>query len=98
MKRFYFLTLMLAFLPLVSMSAYDFEVDGIYYNLLSDNEVEVTKGDNKYTGDVVIHEEVNGYKVVQIGEKAFYNCKGLTSVTIPNSVTSIGVMSFQNCI
>ena len=25
-----------------------------------------------------------------IGESAFYNCSGLTSVTIPNSVTSIG--------
>lgn len=97
MKRFYFLISMLV-LPLVSMSAYDFEVDGIYYNLLSDNKVEVTKGGNKYTGDVMIPEEVNSYKVVQIGEKAFYNCEGLTSVSIPNSVTSIGEYAFQLCI
>lgn len=42
------------------VSAYDFEVDGIYYNI-TDAEaktVGVTYGDNKYSGDVVIPESV----------------------------------------
>ncbi len=34
---------------------------------------------------------------VGIGDDAFYNCKGLTSVTIPDSVTSIGSDAFRNC-
>lgn len=32
-----------------------------------------------------------------IGERAFGNCSGLTSVTIPNSVTFIGRFAFENC-
>ena len=32
-----------------------------------------------------------------IGENAFYECSGLKSVIIPNSVTSIGRWAFQDC-
>ncbi len=39
--------------------------------------------------------------VVVTGEKvsdyAFFNCKGLTSITISNSVSNIGVGAFKNC-
>lgn len=33
-----------------------------------------------------------------IGSYAFYDCSGLTSVTIPSGVTSIGQDAFYNCI
>jgi len=33
--------------------------------------------------------------VISIGESAFYGCKGLTSMTIPNSVTTIGSEAFD---
>ena len=36
--------------------------------------------------------------VTSIGDYAFYNCTGLTSVTIGNGVTSIGDYAFYNCI
>lgn len=49
--------------------------------------------ENNYTGKVVIPESVtyNGktYSVTSIGNGAFYGCTDLTSVTIPNSVTTI---------
>ena len=87
----------------VSANAYDFEVDGIYYKILSlsDLTVKVTEGDNEYSGEVIIPSTVS-YKskaltVTSIGEKAFYYCDGLTSITIPNSVTSIGNYAFYNC-
>ena len=35
--------------------------------------------------------------VTSIGDSAFYKCKSLTSVTIPNGVTKIGDNAFYNC-
>ena len=54
------------------------------------------------TGDVVIPSVVTDsdgvkHKVTSIGNMAFFNCRGLTSVTIPESVTSIRAYTFNNC-
>ena len=93
----------------ISVSAEDFEVDGIYYNITSDSEktVEVTyKGIDRYaeveySGSVIIPETVTysgiTYNVTSIGASAFYDCSGLTSVEIPNSVTSILASAFSGC-
>ena len=87
----------------LTASAHDFEVEGIYYDILSstDKTVEVTSGNNRYTDCVVIPESVtyNGttYSVTSIGESAFQYCSGLTSVVIGNSVTSIGYEAFYDC-
>ena len=87
--------------------AYDFEVDGIYYNITDRviREVEVTSynilGSASYSGDVVIPGSVsyNGktYQVTGIGDRAFYDCNELTSVNIPEGVTSIGDFAFDAC-
>ena len=57
---------------------------------------------NEYSGSVVIPESVtyNGkaYPVTGIFSTAFYSCTGLTSITIPNSVTSISDYAFSGCI
>ena len=86
-------------------SAYSFEVDGIYYDIISETDkiVEVTYGGyySEYIGSVVIPETVtcNGttYSVTSIGESAFEGSYELTSVTIPESVTSIGDYAFYQC-
>ena len=44
-----------------------------------------------------VKEYILGGDISQIGQCAFYECEYLSSVTIPNSVTSIGVSAFKNC-
>lgn len=101
MKRIIQLSLLLlAILLPATAAAYDFEVDGIYYNI-NGSDATVTSGDYGYAGDITIPETVtyNGmtYSVTGIGYMAFYNCSSLTSVTIGNSVTSIGDNAFSKC-
>ena len=45
------MSLLCALMPLAA-SAYDFEVDGLYFNKTNEGEVEVVKGDKQYSGDV----------------------------------------------
>ena len=101
MKKLF--TLLFVIVATTALWAEDFEVNGIYYYILTDktNEVAVTYGSPLYTGSVTIPSTVtyNGttYSVTSIGGRAFYLCSGLTSVTIPNSVTSIGRQAFYYC-
>ncbi len=53
--------------------------------------------ENGYPTAVTIPDTILGYPVTRIGKEAFYNCKPLTSVTIPESVTSIGGDAFSGC-
>ena len=79
------------------------EINGIYYDLIEKGNVaEVTWNPNRYTGSIVIPESVvyegKNYNVTYIGSYAFSSCNGMTSITIPKCVTSIGSSAFYNCI
>lgn len=86
----------------LSAAAYDFEWAGIYYNITGDNTVEVTRSDNynnTYSGSVSIPETftANGeYFVTKIGENAFAG-SAVTSVSMPEGITSIGQYAFSGC-
>ena len=74
--------------------------DGIRYVITGDGEVEV--GLNGDVGNQALIPEsfTEGgvtYRVTGIGEMAFYECSGLSSVTIPENVTSIGKLAFYGC-
>ena len=86
------------------MNTFEFTVDGVRYSVNDDNTTVTVAGypsDSEPTGHLTIPESVTyggiSYPVTSIGEWAFYDCRGLTSVTIPNSVTSIGERAFSDC-
>ena len=46
--------------------------------------------------ELILPTDFNGENYI-IGDSAFYGCSGLTSITIPNSVTTIGSSAFWGC-
>jgi len=50
-----------------------------------------------YTGELIIPSQLDGYDVGYLDNAAFMNAKGLTSVTIPATVTDIGNSVFFGC-
>lgn len=90
------------------LHAYDFVVDGIYYDKDTKNQTATVtykegqySGTDEYSGVVHIPNEVEYdgviYPVTKIGSYAFYSCKSLIGVVIPNSVTVIDVSAFSYC-
>ena len=102
MKKLFVFLFSLILSVVFSTSASAEKIDGIYYIIYSNETAEVTYGEEKYSGEVVIPSSITAegkeYTVTSIRKDAFRNCSGLTSVTIPNSVTSIGQGAFCLCI
>ena len=79
-------------------------IDGLRYFLESDTKTAslLANTNDKYSGDIVVPEKVKSsdgveYIVTSFGEKCFYECSSLTSITIPSSVTSLGDFCFDGC-
>lgn len=108
LKRTFFLVLF-AFVisSLTEVRAYDFMIDGICYNILSQGNLtcEVTSNPNTHEESVVIPEYVNfgkgKYKVVAIGDNAFnersFSISRLKNISIPGTVERIGKSAFYCC-
>ena len=95
------LFLFVAFCVVPNVHAYDFGVDGIYYEVLSESERTVAVSLWNYVGDIVVPDTVsyNGttYTVTAIGLGAFTGCSDLASITLPAGLESIGSSAFYGC-
>ena len=105
MKTKHLLLSLLALLGSTTLHAYNFERNGIYYNILSeeDRTCEVTfesEGASSYSGWIEIPESVqyywSDYTVIGIGDYAFFCCQ-LDGITLPSTITRIGESAFFDC-
>ena len=88
------------------LCAEKFEYNEIFYNTISDSTAEVHFqtwwGFSGYQHDTIVIPptvDYNGrtYRVVGIVQSAFFDFTSLITVSIPNTVTTIGISAFANC-
>jgi len=112
MKRlFLILTVLLISLPL--WAGYDVVIDGIYYKINAEEKTAVVTNQYggvpnylssfsaQYKGSIVIPETIEfkgtTLKVTSIGDYAFYRCKEITSIALPDCLLSICQYAFSDC-
>ena len=86
--------------------SYEYQDKTLKYTVNADGNgttVSVAEqGEDAVSGDVVIPATVydsagTSYSVTSIGDRAFYDCYWMTSITIPSGVESIGISAFNRC-
>lgn len=68
-----------------------------YYYVTNNSEATISRVVSTISGDVVIPDTLGGYSVTSIDRGAFSDRYGITSVTIPDNVISIGDYAFEYC-
>lgn len=106
-RKTLFLSRVLAILALIlgtcSSFAQKYEIiDEYRYQLRNDEAILTSNSTWKYTGDIVVPSKVKAsdgksYKVTGIDDRCFQNCKTVTSVTLPSTISKIGGWSFAGC-
>jgi len=74
----------------VSLSALEYKIE-------AGKTVTITDCAEGARGDLVIPDTIEGCSVTKIDQRAFLECKQITSIKIPETVTNIGIWAFSHC-
>ena len=105
MKKKFVYSLITVLLLIMAWVIYLKLLPNLKYTVLIEDDtggtVSVAARSHSISGDVNIPSYIKRhgkiYKVVSISDKAFFKCKKLESVFIPDSVESIGTNAFHEC-
>lgn len=60
--------------------------------------INITDCDTSVSGDIVIPSEIDGYPVRSIVQYSFFNCTGITSITLPPTINAVTENNpFRDC-
>ncbi|MDE6051456.1 MAG: leucine-rich repeat domain-containing protein [Paramuribaculum sp.] len=104
-------TLLLLLLTLLSATAsnaedftYTYEGQTLTYTVIDEDaktcmtkEGDLSSGAHSISGSLAIPSSASGYTVTAIGKYSFMDCKDLTKLTIPTSVSYIRDYAFRGC-
>lgn len=65
---------------------------------LDDGTLSVATSSQDISGEIVIPYEYEGKIIATVADYGFQNCTNITKVTIPNTVTTLGIGSFSGCV
>lgn len=72
--------------------------EGNYMYTVDDNgDATITSSASSLSGDVTVPSKLGGHKVIAIGDKSFYLRSKITSITVPDTITTIGYHAFGYC-
>ena len=95
-KNVTLLTFMLCLIFVFGLNA-KAETYGDYeYTIKNNGTIDITKYDGTST-TLIIPSLINNKEVSSIGYRAFYGCKNLINIVIPNGVKTIGNEAFFDC-
>ena len=85
-----------------NIRSYQHVINGITYEEISETEVKVVLLDSVNESDIILPSIINvgekEFQVVEIEAKSFKDNDILKSITIPNTIRTIGAEAFMNCV